>query len=158
MFSWRLISSPTDLVVTDIYGQATVRGTLAVWCVCVCVCVWEEGWVCLSGVTEAGGVTPTAHQPWPSTDRSNYRNTHSPIKMLPVWPHSNSQTKRLYIYLQNRLNIHCAHYSSYKITRFSISVSVPLCSKSLSCIVIQNNWICKRLILKLHCVTPLVYS
>ncbi len=102
--SHRLICLPTDFVVTDALcgkplseqfslGVCMRACTCAFVCVCVracvracacaCVrsCVWEvcsegeEDWVCLSGVTEPGGVTPTAHQPRPSSDRSAYRNS-----------------------------------------------------------------------------------
>ncbi len=130
--SHRLICLPTDFVVSDaLCGKplseqfslgvcvcvracacAFVSVCVCVWCVCVCVCVrscvWkvfsegEEDWVCLSGVTEPGGVTPTAHQPRPSSDRSVYWNSLSSLKMLPVLPHNNAVTKILYKDLQNR--------------------------------------------------------
>lgn len=97
-----LIGSPTDFFVTDalICRKPLSEQLFLFVCVRVHACVWEvcsegeEDWVCLSGVTEPGGVTPTAHQPQPSSDRSAYRNSHSPFNMFPVWPHSNCVTKR----------------------------------------------------------------
>lgn len=100
--SHRLICLLTDFVVTDaLLCRKPLSEQLFLFvCVRVHACVWEvcsegeEDWVCLSGVTEPGGVTPTAHQPQPSSDRSAYRNSHSPFNMFPVWPHSNCVTKR----------------------------------------------------------------